>query len=131
MRGDLEVADDGVRRKPRIGVDERISHKDQTPVLSCRIGSTVGAFELDTDSKVVAGGPTSPRRRSGMPGAPIKRHILRTPAPSVDQQVARHLEPFEIGKRGYRFGVEFVEKQPIDHAVAKLAGGQRDAMHDD
>ena len=55
-RSDVAVAGDMGGRKERIGCEQRANKLGELFVLRVGVGDVVGAFELDTDREVVAGG---------------------------------------------------------------------------
>ncbi len=114
----------------RVPLHERHRDVRQRLVLHRLVGTRIGAFEFDTDRKVVATTPTSMARDTGMPRAQIERHELRDLSAAIDQEVGGNGKARKIAQSGISRTVEAVLEQLLDMRATELSGRKADAMDD-
>ena len=86
MTGDARGAESGIRAA------QRADQSCQRMILSFLVSQRIHALELDADREIVAGAAPGIIRFTCVPGAQVKRHVLREPAAAVDPFL-----PFEPG----------------------------------
>lgn len=65
-----------------------------------------------------------------MPGAAGERDKLGQPAPPINQDMGRYFHAGNFGKEWVSGGREFIAKQGLYMATAKLPGWQADIVND-
>ncbi len=130
-RRDVAVADQAVGRQHRVGSAEGRDNPRERPVLQGVVRYRVGAFELDANREVVAGGAALPARLARVPGPLAEFHILGDAAVAADAKMRGDALTFDLGKVRMRARGQVVGEQPVDPRAAELARRQADAVYHD
>lgn len=126
-RGDLVVAGDV---RDRITPAKRAGESTEHRILGVRVREQIGAFELESNRKIVASLAALPRRGASVPGAQCAGDELQQRPVAPDQEVRGDADCRKRAEIRMRVRIEPIGEQLDDGVPAELARRQRDVVND-
>ena len=124
----IAMANYPIRCNRGILLHQAPGYLNQCIVLCICEPGIVGTLQLDTNGIVVAVILTFKTRFARMPGFTIEWHILSDFAVSIDQQVRRHTQLGDFGKKRMDRGIQAITEQVVHKIAAELTRRQADIV---
>ena len=116
--------------KQRPDLLQYLYHLRQYFILYRFVWHVIGAFQLNTDGKVITVLPSAEFGTAGVPGAPVKRHELYDLSFPVYQKMCGNLQVLDLLEIRMRVRIERIAEQLLNAGTAELPRRQTDTMDD-